>query len=67
MRFWYLLGVFSKISDEHPRHFHTGVPPWACNRPISSIAAYYQPVFSVTTEVDKKKKTFTRYLSIVEL
>ena len=21
------LGVFSKISDEHPRHFHTGVPP----------------------------------------
>ena len=27
MTFWYLLGVFSKISDEHPRHFHTGVPP----------------------------------------
>ena len=42
-------------------------PPWACNWPISSIAAYYQPVFSVTTEVDKKKKTFTLYLSIVEL
>ena len=27
MRFWYLLGVLSKISDEHPRHFHMGVPP----------------------------------------
>ena len=26
-RFWYLLGVFSKISDEHPRHFYTEVPP----------------------------------------
>ena len=27
MRFWYLLGVFSKIStaDKHPRHFHRGV------------------------------------------
>ena len=26
MRFWYLLGMLSKISDEHPRHFHKGVP-----------------------------------------
>ena len=26
-RFWYLLGVFSKFSDEHPRHFYRGVPP----------------------------------------
>ena len=25
MRFWYLLGVFSKISDEHARHFHREV------------------------------------------
>ena len=38
-RFWYLLGVFSKFSDEHPRHFYRGVPPpprppgvsWASN------------------------------------
>ena len=27
MRFWYLLRVFSKISNEHPRHFREGVPP----------------------------------------
>ena len=26
-RFWYHLGVFSKISDEQPRHFYRGVPP----------------------------------------
>ena len=26
-RFWYLLGVLSKFSDEHPRHFYRGVPP----------------------------------------
>ena len=26
-RFWYLLEVFSKFSDEHPRHFYRGVPP----------------------------------------
>ena len=26
-RFWYLLGVFSKISDEHPPHFYREVPP----------------------------------------
>ena len=27
-RFWYgLLGMFSKFSDEHPRHFYRGVPP----------------------------------------
>ena len=26
-RFWYgLLGMFSKFSDEHPRHFYRGVP-----------------------------------------
>ena len=25
-RFWYLLGVFSKFSDQHPHHFHRGVP-----------------------------------------
>ena len=30
MRFWYLLGVLSKIFDEHPRHFHTVVPPLGC-------------------------------------
>ena len=27
-RFWYLLGVFLKFSDEHPCHFYRGVPPW---------------------------------------
>ena len=26
-RFWYRLGVFSKFSDEHPRHLYKGVPP----------------------------------------
>ena len=26
-RFWYRLGVFSKFSDEHPRHLYRGVPP----------------------------------------
>ena len=26
-RFWYLLGVLSKFSDERPRHFYRGVPP----------------------------------------
>ena len=26
-RFWYPLGVFSKFSDEHSRHFYRGVPP----------------------------------------
>ena len=26
-RFWYLLGVFSKFSDEYSRHFYKGVPP----------------------------------------
>ena len=26
-RFWYHLEVFSKISDEQPRHFYRGVPP----------------------------------------
>ena len=27
-RFWYgLLGMFSKFSDEHPRHCYRGVPP----------------------------------------
>ena len=25
--FWYLLGVLFKISDDHPGHFHMGVPP----------------------------------------
>ena len=24
-RFWYLVGVFSKVSDEHPRNFYRGV------------------------------------------
>ena len=28
-RFWYRLGVFSKFSDEHPRHLYRGVPPGA--------------------------------------
>ena len=26
-RFWYLLGVVSKFSKEHLRHFYRGVPP----------------------------------------
>ena len=26
-RFWYLLRVFLKFSDEHPRHFYRGVTP----------------------------------------
>ena len=26
-RFWCLLGVSSKFSDEHSRHFFRGVPP----------------------------------------
>ena len=26
-RFWYLLWVLFKISDDHPRHFYMGVPP----------------------------------------
>ena len=26
-RFWYLLELFSKCFDEHPCHFHRGVPP----------------------------------------
>ena len=26
-RFWYLLGLLSKFSDKHPRHFHRGEPP----------------------------------------
>ena len=26
-RSWYLLGVAFKKCDEHPRHFHMGVPP----------------------------------------
>ena len=26
-RFCHLLGLFSKFSDEHPRHFYTGVTP----------------------------------------
>ena len=26
-RFWYLLGVVSKFSNEHLRHFYRGVPP----------------------------------------
>ena len=28
-RFWYLLGVFSKFSNEHPRLLYRGVPPRA--------------------------------------
>ena len=27
IRFWYLLGVFSKFPDEHPPHIYRGVPP----------------------------------------
>lgn len=27
IRFWYLLGVFSKFPDEHPPHIHRGAPP----------------------------------------
>ena len=30
-RFWYLLGVSSKFSDEHPLHFDRGVAPRAKN------------------------------------
>ena len=26
-RFGYLLGVFSKFSDDHPCHFYRGIPP----------------------------------------
>ena len=26
-RFWYLFGVFSKISDKHPRHFYRRLHP----------------------------------------
>ena len=26
IRFWYLLGVFSKFPDEHPPHIYRGVP-----------------------------------------
>ena len=28
-RFWYLLGVFSKFSNGHPRLLYRGVPPRA--------------------------------------
>ena len=28
-RFWYLLEVFSKFSEEHSGHFYRGVPPFA--------------------------------------
>ena len=35
-RFWYLLEVFSKFSDEHPRHFIRGVPP-----PSPRVIRYY--------------------------
>ena len=27
IRFWYLLGVFSKFPDKHPPHIYRGVPP----------------------------------------
>ena len=27
IRFWYLLGVFSKFPDERPPHIYRGVPP----------------------------------------
>ena len=33
--FWYLLVMFSKFSDEHPRHFYRGVPPG--NSPCFSV------------------------------
>ena len=36
-RFWYLLEVFSKFSDEHPRHFIRGVPPL----PSPRVIRYY--------------------------
>ena len=29
-RFWYLLRMCSKFSDEHPRHFYRGVTPLVC-------------------------------------
>ena len=37
-RFWYLLGVLSKISDEHPRHFYRGVPPQASVTTMNSAS-----------------------------
>ena len=36
-RFWYLLELFSKFSDEHPRHFIRGVPP----PPSPRVIRYY--------------------------
>ncbi len=43
MRFWYLLGVFSKLTGKHPRHFYRGVPPGKgggviCGSPWESVA-----------------------------
>ena len=29
-RFWYLIGEFSKFSDEYHRHFYRGAPPGQC-------------------------------------
>ena len=33
MRFWHLLGLFSKISDLHSRYFHRGSTPPGPSRP----------------------------------
>ena len=37
-RFWYRLGVFSKFSDEHPRHLYRGVPPGVKPPPFITTA-----------------------------
>ena len=37
-RLWYLLEVFSKFSDEHPRHFYRGVPPGYRLVPIEGVS-----------------------------
>ena len=60
MRFWYLLGVFSKISDEHPVIFLGEYPPRAAGVSHFNILfanhsreSFYQPYHN--TKVEAKR------------
>ena len=60
--FWYLLGVFSKFSDEHPRHFYKGVPPGK-NIRLTRSTSYDSTRFFGRAHIEPSKTSFKRIMS----
>ena len=67
MRIWYLLVVFSKISDEHPRHFYRGVPP---SQLLADLTLLRNPFPVVRDQRDKtschRRKSYNNNLTAIQ-